>query len=249
MKIGIIIQARTNSTRLPSKVLLPFYKEKSILDILIENFKSVERYPIILATSNNKNDFILKEYANKYKINFFIGKENDVLDRFINAASEFNLDTIFRVCSDNPFFDINSLFDLEKIYRRKDNIDYCSFKNSLGTPVIKTHIGMFGEIVSVEALNKVKRLTNKKEYLEHVTNYIYEHPKRFNIYLENSPPKVYDRNDLRFTVDDHEDFENLKRVYGTYIDNNLDMNGLIDFVDTNKNIIEKMKRNIKKYSK
>ena len=37
MKDGIIIQARTGSTRLHNKILLPFYGEQRIIDILIAN--------------------------------------------------------------------------------------------------------------------------------------------------------------------------------------------------------------------
>ena len=43
MKDGIIIQARTGSTRLHNKILLPFYGEQRIIDILIANIK--QAYP------------------------------------------------------------------------------------------------------------------------------------------------------------------------------------------------------------
>jgi len=39
MKDGIIIQARTGSTRLHNKILLPFYGGQRIIDILIGNIK------------------------------------------------------------------------------------------------------------------------------------------------------------------------------------------------------------------
>ena len=39
MRDGIIIQARTGSTRLHNKILLPFYGEQRIIDILIGNIK------------------------------------------------------------------------------------------------------------------------------------------------------------------------------------------------------------------
>ena len=39
MKDGIIIQARTGSTRLHNKILLPFYGKQRIIDILIGNIK------------------------------------------------------------------------------------------------------------------------------------------------------------------------------------------------------------------
>ncbi len=51
MKDGIIIQARTGSTRLHNKILLPFYGEQRIIDILIANIKIIKlpiRSPMIL---------------------------------------------------------------------------------------------------------------------------------------------------------------------------------------------------------
>ena len=33
---GIILQARTGSTRMPQPVILPFYQEQSTLDLLLE---------------------------------------------------------------------------------------------------------------------------------------------------------------------------------------------------------------------
>jgi glycosyltransferase involved in cell wall biosynthesis len=43
MKDGIIIQARTGSTRLHNKILLPFYGGQRIIDILIGNNKQEAR--------------------------------------------------------------------------------------------------------------------------------------------------------------------------------------------------------------
>lgn len=63
--IGIIIQARTSSTRLPKKVLLPFNNHKGILEILVEILKNNFSCPIIIATSNNKKDNSIEDLAKK----------------------------------------------------------------------------------------------------------------------------------------------------------------------------------------
>ena len=98
------IQARTGSTRLHNKILLPFDGEKCILDILIGNIKAV--FPemcIVLATTVRKQDDVLEETACKLGIHCFRGDEDNVLDRFIKAGEAFGLDRMVRVCSDNPF--------------------------------------------------------------------------------------------------------------------------------------------------
>ena len=66
MKDGIIIQARTGSTRLHNKILLPFYGEQRIIDILIANIKQAcPDKCIILATTNRPQDDVLAEVAHQ----------------------------------------------------------------------------------------------------------------------------------------------------------------------------------------
>lgn len=103
MKDGIIIQARTGSTRLHNKILLPFYGGQRIIDILIGNIKQAcADKTIVLATTDRPQDDILAEVAREAGICCYRGDEDNVLDRFIRAAATFNLDRFIRVCSDNP---------------------------------------------------------------------------------------------------------------------------------------------------
>ena len=71
-KIGIIIQARTGSKRLPNKVLKRINKKQNILEFLINRLKlSKTINKLILATTNLKeDDRILK--INSTKLNFFV---------------------------------------------------------------------------------------------------------------------------------------------------------------------------------
>ena len=106
-KTKIIIQARTGSTRLPQKMILPFYENEGIFSLLLKKLTiTFDKNDIILATSVNENNDVLVEIAERYGIKYFRGSENDVLQRFIDAAKEFNAENIIRVCADNPFLDI-----------------------------------------------------------------------------------------------------------------------------------------------
>ena len=92
MKDGIIIQARTGSTRLHNKILLPFYGEQRIIDILIANIKQAcPDKCIVLATTNRPQDDVLAETARQAGILSFRGDEDNVLDRFIRAAEVFGI--------------------------------------------------------------------------------------------------------------------------------------------------------------
>ena len=101
MKDGIIIQARTGSTRLHNKILLPFYGKQRIIDLLIEQI--VQHCPgktVVLATTDHPQDDVLAEVAHQAGIACYRGDEDNVLDRFIRAAEAFQIDRFIRVCSD-----------------------------------------------------------------------------------------------------------------------------------------------------
>jgi spore coat polysaccharide biosynthesis protein SpsF len=106
MSIGIIIQARTTSTRLPNKVVMPFYDKKSIIEILIDRISAIHNYPIVLATTSNISDDVLINVAKSKGVQTFRGDEHNVLQRFIGCAEQYAFNSIIRVCADNPFLDV-----------------------------------------------------------------------------------------------------------------------------------------------
>lgn len=247
-KLGLIIQARVGSTRLPNKVTLPFYENDSILDIVIKKVLYLKErgIPIVLSTGSNKENDVLNEYAKKYKINFFQGNEENVLDRFVKTSEAFNFSHIIRVCSDNPFLDVNFIDSLIQVYD-KEEYDYYSYKDHFNVPAIRTHLGLFIEIVSLSSLKIEEKNEKKINILEHVTKYVYEHPKKFKIYLEKFPDFLKEKYFLRFTIDDKNDFDNLKSIYPYYKISSL--YETVKYIENNLEVKNKMLSNINKYSK
>jgi len=246
---GFIIQARTSSSRLPDKILLPFYKNKTILDIIIERMaKRFNNYPIILATTTNQADDILYRFAERWKIKFFRGDEQNVLTRFIEAAKENDLTSIIRICSDNPFLDMDSLDELIQ-ESQDENFDYVSFRVN-SKPAIKSHYGLWSEYVTLPALKIVALNAYHDNYKEHVTNYIYENPSLFKIKWIDVPPYLT-KAELRFTVDTIEDFHLQQEIYTRLIrrNKNFKIIDLINFIYSEKSYLDLMKEQIKKNQK
>lgn len=249
-KIGIIIQARSNSKRLPNKILLPFYNDKNILELLIERLLEVfDKSNIILATTNNISDQKIKSIGELYNINVYCGDEEDVLKRFIDAAVFCNLDIIIRVCADNPFLDVNSIKILLNNY--ESGIDYISFKITPVLPSIRSHIGFFSELTTLNTLKKVSILTDEKIYREHVTNYIYSNENDFYIKWIDVGQGLWNRNDIRLTVDTQEDFNLMKKLYYELVSANVIINpkNILQFLDLNPHYFIAMKNNIIKNKK
>ncbi len=210
---GIIIQARQGSTRFPGKVLKDFYNDQSILEVLINKFKkSHKNLPLILVTTQNKEDDAIEQLGKKHNVPVYRGSTENVLSRFIEAAEKHNIDNIIRVCADNPFLDTRHLDYLIRELE-KGNYDYVSYQTPDGTPSIQSHLGLFTEAVRLEALKKVAEKTKNPLYLEHVTNYIYQYPEEFKVNLLELPSYFRDTENIRLTIDTPEDFELSKEIY------------------------------------
>jgi spore coat polysaccharide biosynthesis protein SpsF len=250
-RTGIIIQARTGSTRLPDKMVLPFYNEKGILEIVLNRliYQYEGKYKIILATTENKKDDIITGIGEKLGISIFRGDENDVLQRFVYAANSFNLDNIIRVCADNPMLNTSHIAKLIED-GEKGNFDYLSYEYKNNLPIIKSHLGLYTEFVTLRALKKALELTGDMHYHEHVTNYIYENKAIFNVRLLDLPYQKLLNKNLRFTLDTKADFELLKKLYSDIGENNIeDIISLIEVVEQNSDMKIKMNEQIIENSK
>ncbi len=241
-KIGIIIQARMGSSRLPGKILRPFYGEKTLIEVLLSNLKKIDGVKIIVATSVNSNNDQLENFLKERNEIVYRGSENDVLERFICAAEDNNIDGIIRVCSDNPFLDHKSILTLIK-KAENNNADYIGFRIN-GMPSIKTHFGFWAEYVSLGALKKVYSSTTEKQAHEHVTINIYSNPDEYICEWIKCPDFLQGRNDIRLTVDTLEDMAVAQKVYQDLIVQNSDfgLKEVVEYLDSHPVITLSMKR-------
>ena len=249
MDIGIIIQARLGSTRLPGKILKPFYEDKCILDLILDKLHQVDDAKVIVATTTDTSNDALVEHLERNGELVFRGSENDVLDRFIRAAEQFEVDGIIRICSDNPFLDLEGIKTLIA-QAKQSKADYIGFRiNDL--PSIKTHFGFWGEFVTLDALKKVAVSTDDLPAHEHVTIHVYSHPEKYHCEWIACPDFIQGRNDIRLTVDTQEDFENAKQVYTdlTKANHNFGLEEVVNYIDQHEEMKASMKRIITQNTK
>lgn len=121
--IGIVIQARTNSTRLPKKVLTPILRNLTLIEIIILRLLPLG-YKIVLATTTNPEDNTLCERV-KHLVHIYRGSEHNVYSRFENIYKKYNFTYIIRITGDCPLVDIATIKQcIQKI--KKYNYDYVS---------------------------------------------------------------------------------------------------------------------------
>lgn len=247
---GILIQARTGSTRLANKILLPFYEEQRIIDILIRRIKKAcPSQCIVLATTENPQDRILQEVAETHEIQCFRGSEENVLSRFIGAAEKFGLTRFIRVCSDNPFLQAETFASLFACHDAQP-ADYIAYGFADGTPTIQTHLGLYSELTTLDALKRAAAATSEQRDMEHVTIYLYTHPDDFSVKLLPLPDYLEGRKDLRFTLDTMEDFTLLQALFRTFMkETDPSPKALLQRVEQKPEYRERMLHNIQQNSK
>ena len=110
----LIIQARMSSTRLPGKTMMPL-AGKPLIYRMIERLKKCQKIDqIVIATSTNKEDEVIKDVADQFDVEFFQGSLLDVRDRYFQASKKYDADFILRIPADNPIpdhFEIDKLID------------------------------------------------------------------------------------------------------------------------------------------
>lgn len=204
--IAAIVQARMSSTRLPGKVL-KVVVGKALLSHVVERLKtskSVDR--IIVATTSNPQDKPIIEFCEMNHVDYFVGSELDVLDRYYQAAKKFKADVIARITSDCPLIDPVIVDKVVNHYsENKDKLDFVS--NTLRRTYPD---GLDIEVFSFRALETAWLESKSAFEREHVTPYIANNPAKFRIAnIENET----DLSCLRWTIDYPEDYDFVRAVY------------------------------------
>ena len=105
MKVLVVVQARTGSTRLPGKVLMPL-AGKPLLVRMLERLQAA-RTPsqVLVATTTDVSDDPVVELAKQAGVACVRGHPTDLLDRHIAAVRTTDCDAVSKIPSDCPLID------------------------------------------------------------------------------------------------------------------------------------------------
>jgi spore coat polysaccharide biosynthesis protein SpsF len=209
LNIVTVIQARTGSSRLPNKILLPL----SNLPLLYRMYERVEASKlkgiIVIATTLDKSDDKVEELCREFKLNCYRGHPTDLLDRHYQAAKLYNADAVVKIPSDCPLIDKDIIDKVIDFYiNNSDKFDYVSNLHPASYPD-----GNDVEIMSMSALEDAWLNASKAMEREHTTPYFWENPDKFrigNVVWESGLDYSMSH---RFTIDYEKDYNFIKRVY------------------------------------
>lgn len=162
----MITQARIGSTRLPGKVLLRI-GEETLLSVHLNRLSECATVnKIVVATTFEEGVDRLIDVCKEFKIDYYQGSVEDVLDRFYQTAVQHQPDWVIRVTSDCPLLDPR-VVDQVVIKAIESDVDYCANIITEDFPD-----GQDVEVFKFSALEQAWRYATLRSEREHVTPYI-----------------------------------------------------------------------------
>lgn len=216
-KIDLIIQARMGSSRLPGKSLFDL-AGKPLVYRIIERVKRCKNLDdIILAIPDNDQNRPLEEIAIDAEIKCFKGSEEDLVERYLNAANLYKTDYICRLPADNPIpepSEIDKMISFHLSLEKKGFSSNLAQINNSGYP---DGIGI--EIFSTSLLKYVSEKYKDPQKREHVHLNFYNYDTQEVIDAELAPvntincPIDFRRPDIILDVNTYDQYLFIKQIY------------------------------------
>lgn len=238
MSVTAILQARTTSTRLPNKVLLPILGKPMLAHQIARTLGSNAIDTLVVATSDETYDDPIEALCKQLNVTCFRGSLHDVLDRFYQAAQAYPAEHIVRMTADCPVIDPQVIDDVIKLHK-SSGADYSS---NVLPPTFPD--GLDVEVMSFAALKEAWQNAMLASQREHVTPYINQHSDFKKSNLEGSE----DLSAHRWTVDEPADFALIEFIYESLYPQNhrfgyQDILTLLEQNPDKRNINASIKRN------
>jgi spore coat polysaccharide biosynthesis protein SpsF (cytidylyltransferase family) len=198
-----IIQARTGSKRLPSKVLLPL-GNMTVLEQVVNRTKQAKLIDeVMVATSIERRDLPIVRICANNNIRVYCGSEVDVLDRYYQAAKLIGANHILRITADCPLI---SPEVIDKVIAAHINND-----SDYTTNIIKRTYpdGYDVEIMTFATLKDCWEKATAPFDRDGVTEYILARPDK---YYSVNLVQDKDESQVRLTLDTQEDYDRLVKL-------------------------------------
>ena len=232
MTVGIIVQTRTGSTRLPGKVMMKADDKLLMVDYVINQLKHSKLHDeIVIATTDLKQDDVIFDYVTNRNIPCFRGDEKNVLERHYQCAKKYAFSTIVRIPSDKPLIDptiVDSV--IEKF--QSNSYDYISNffvdVNDNDRFIPSYPSGTEVEIFSFTALETAWKNATSEHDKEHVTPYIYTQPEKFKIFTLKSEKNL---SQFRWALDYENDLKLIRSIISKITKRPILMNDILELFE------------------
>ncbi|MGA4604092.1 aldo/keto reductase [Pseudoalteromonas maricaloris] len=203
MTTVVVIQARTNSSRLPGKVLLPINGVPLV--VCAAKRAANTGLDVMVVTSTENSDDILCSTLESYGVNYYRGDLRNTLKRFVCALEAFTDETVVvRLTGDNVVPDGKYIEDMLDDFHSKGVNYLTSVGQGSGLPY-----GLSAEITTLASLREAHTNTECSFDTEHVTPYI---KRKYGCFLFDKYASLQLEH-LSCTIDNFDDYLKVSSLF------------------------------------
>ena len=221
-KVVLIVQARVGSTRLPEKSMMDLAGEPLVGRVLERILRCQSIDKIVLAIPKSIENDPLAKLARKYGVCLYRGSENDLVDRYYQAAKLFNATIVGRLPADNP---IPEPDEIDRIVEHHKESNY-AFSSNLSEVFNSGYPdGIGAEMINFSALETVWKECKDPEKREHVHLSFFDYINQNQVDTRFSVgtiecPKSFRRPEIILDVNIQEQYEFIRQIYEYLYDAN-----------------------------
>lgn len=216
-KVVLIIQARMGSTRLPGKSMMNLAGAPLVGRILERVKRCTKLDDIVLAIPDTEKDRVMMGFGEVYGIKVFAGSENDLVERYYQAALWSKAEIVGRLPADNATpepAEIDRIVDYHLSLGRRG---FSSNLSVIGDSEYPDGIG--AEIFDFSLLEEARIHNNDPRKREHVHLNFFDYATGRAVDAVWCPvstikcPKDFRRPDLILDVNTRDQYEFMRQLY------------------------------------
>ena len=230
LSVGLVIQARMGSTRFPGKTM-KLLAGKPLLQHVIQRLEACRcTDDVVVATSTSPADDPIVELCAEMGVSVFRGDEENVRQRYLDAAEVFGFEIIARATADNPLTDPKGIDDLaEAVLTSKASLAHN--KGPDGYPV-----GTGAEVFTTDLLREAGPLANDALF-QHLVAFCDSKSNKYKALSLAAPPHLR-RPNYYLTVDYPSDWQLIEIIYSHFEgDSNVGLSEVVAFLDAHPELV------------
>jgi spore coat polysaccharide biosynthesis protein SpsF len=216
-KVSLIIQARMGSARLPGKSMLDL-AGVPLIGRILERVKRVQKVnEIVLAIPNTSENNILGDIGREYSVTVFAGSENDLLERYSQAALTSKACFVVRLPADNATPEPS---EIDRIIEHHLSLGRPGFSSNLA-PINNSGYpdGIGAEIFDFSLLSEARARNPNHSMKEHIHLNFFDYSTQTAVDEKWCPvstvpcPSEFSRPDLILDINTQAQYEFMRELY------------------------------------
>jgi spore coat polysaccharide biosynthesis protein SpsF len=214
-RIVLILQARMGSTRLPGKSMMDLAGAPLLARILERVKRAVRPHAVVMATTQRPEDDVLVTLAEGMDVPVFRGSQNDLLDRYYQAAKAFDADIVLRLPADNVTPEPEEIDRIVDFHLTTGFVFTTNLAQACGSGYPD---GIGAEAVDFWALEEVWKTRSDAELKEHPHLNFFHYGKqeavnsRYPVGAPKCPPDIA-RPDIVLDVNTQKQYDFIRALY------------------------------------